>query len=239
MKHHDSNRLALVSGAAKGIGKACVEVFTRHGWRVAALDRDEGVRSVFSAGHPVTPIVADVTDAAALAEELEKIATPVHALVNAAGIFPPTSLATFSVGEYRRIFDVNVLGTLLLSQLASRDMPAGGAIINVASINGFIPRADQILYAATKAAVVSITRSMAADLAQRQIRVNAIAPGPVETEGLKDIPGRLAEAARQVPLGRVQSPQEAGELVYWLVDGEGARFITGETLVCSGGLYMR
>jgi 3-oxoacyl-[acyl-carrier protein] reductase len=240
MNQEENSRLAVVSGAAKGIGKACVDVFVKQGWRVVALDLDENVRSVFAAESLVTSVVVNVTDNNALAGELKKIKrTPVHALVNAAGIFPPTSLSTFEVEEYRRIFDVNVLGTLLLSKLASQDMPRGGAIVNCASINAFIPRADQIIYAATKAATVSITRSMAADLAERRIRVNAVAPGPVETDGLRNIPGRLDEAARQVPLGRVQSPVEVAELVFWLVDGEGAQFITGETVVCSGGLYMR
>lgn len=115
----------------------------------------------------------------------------------------------------------------------------GGLIVNLSSINAFVPRPDQLLYAATKAAIVSLTRSMAADLAPRRIRVNAVAPGPVDTEGVRGLAGRLEEAAGQVPLGRVASPSEIADLIFWLVEGRGAQFVTGETVVCSGGLFMR
>ncbi|MEZ2223402.1 SDR family NAD(P)-dependent oxidoreductase [Rhizobium sp. RCC_161_2] len=156
--------LSGLSGAAKGIGKACVEAFVKRGWRVAALDRDEAILATFTSKKQVTSLVADVANPASIAVELGRFDTPATALVNAAGLFPPTSLATLEVERYRHIFDVNVLGTLLLSQLASRDMVDGGAIVNFASTNAFVPRADQIIYAATKASAVSLTRSMAVDL---------------------------------------------------------------------------
>lgn len=187
----------------------------------------------------IAPLVVDISDADALALAWKSVDAPVSALVNAAGVFPPSTLARMTVDQYRKIFDVNVLGTLLLSQLASRDMVEGGAIVNLSSINGFLARADQILYAATKAAVLSLTRSMAADLAPRGIRVNGIAPGPVDTEGFRAIPGRAEKAAKQAPLGRVQSPREVAEIALWLVESEGAQFITGETIVSSGGIFMR
>ena len=231
--------LALISGAAKGIGKACVEAFLKRGWRVAALDLDEQVRLAFSNDTDVIPIVADVSNVTQLENELRYLEQPAAALVNAAGIFPPTSLATVSAEQYRRIFEVNVLGTLLLSQAASRHMVPGGCIINLSSINAFLPRSDQIIYAASKAAITSLTRSMAADLAARGIRVNAVAPGPIATEGLSGLPGRTEEASRHVPLRRIGKASEIAELIYWLTDGEGAKFITGETIVSSGGLYMR
>jgi 3-oxoacyl-[acyl-carrier protein] reductase len=230
--------LAIVTGAAKGIGHACVEAFLEKGWRVAALDRDDAVRQAFSTDR-VIPLVADITDRIALEAAFGALPAPAAALVNAAGIFPPTSLSSFDVEQYRRIFDVNVLGTLLASQLASRDMDRGGVIVNLSSVNAFVPRADQLIYAATKAALLSLTRSMAADLAPRGIRVNGVAPGPVDTEGVRRLAGRLEEAASQVPLGRVASAAEIADLIVWLVEGRGAQFITGETVVCSGGLYMR
>jgi len=233
------NSLAIVSGAAKGIGHACVKAFVTQGWQVGALDQDETVRTTFASEKGVTPLVADVTDPVALQTELDRLPSSAAALVNAAGIFPPTSLATFEIEQYRRIFDVNVLGTLLLSQLVSRRMTDGGVIVNLSSINAFVPRADQLIYAATKAAIVSLTRSMASDLAPRRIRVNAVAPGPIETKGVRDLGARLEEAAQQVPLGRVGSAFEVADLVLWLVHGRGAQFITGETVVCSGGLLMR
>jgi 3-oxoacyl-[acyl-carrier protein] reductase len=235
----NNSSLAIVTGAAKGIGRACVEALVANGWHVVALDRDEAVRATFASAESVTPLVADITDSVVLEAALAQLPSPAKALVNAAGVFPPTSLSTFDVATYRRIFDINVLGTLLISQLVSREMPDGGAIINFSSINAFIPRSDQLIYAATKAAIVSLTRSMAVDLAPRRIRVNAVAPGPVDTEGVRGLAGRLDEAAGQVPLGRVASASEIADLVVWLVEGRGAQFVTGETIVCSGGLFMR
>lgn len=118
-------------------------------------------------------------------------------------------------------------------------MTDGGAIVNLSSTNAFVPRSDQLIYAATKSAIVSLTRSMGADLAPKRIRVNAVAPGPVDTEGMKDLGDRLQEASRQVPLGRVASASEVADLIFRLVAGRGAQFITGETIICSGGLLMR
>lgn len=238
MKDQGIRPVAVVSGAAKGIGRACVEAFSNRGWRVFAIDLDDTMSTIFPSSD-IVPLAFDISDADALASAWKSVDAPVSALVNSAGVFPPTTLAQMTLDQYRKIFDVNVLGTLLLSQLASRDMVEGGAIVNLSSINGFLARADQILYAATKAAVLSLTRSMAADLAPRGIRVNGIAPGPVDTEGFRAIPGRAEEAAKQAPLGRVQSPKEVADIALWLVESEGAQSITGETIVSSGGIVMR
>jgi 3-oxoacyl-[acyl-carrier protein] reductase len=232
--------LVVVSGAAKGIGRACAEAFLATGWHVAAVDRDAERLSTFVAGKKhVIPIVTDVTDPASVEAATSQLGQPARVLVNAAGIFPLSSLATADVATYRRIFDINVLGTVLLSQAIARTMPVGGAIVNFASINAFMAKPEQLLYSAAKAAVVSLTRSMAADLAERRIRVNAVAPGPVDTEGMRAIPGRLEQLAAQIPLGRTASPAEMAALVLWLVEGEGAQLMTGETVVSSGGMLMR
>jgi 3-oxoacyl-[acyl-carrier protein] reductase len=98
---------------------------------------------------------------------------------------------------------------------------------------------EQLLYSAAKAAVVNLTRSMALELAPRNIRVNSVAPGPVDTEGIRAIPGRLEQVASQVPLGRTATPAEIAALVIWLVEGQGSQYITGDTVVASGGLLMR
>jgi 3-oxoacyl-[acyl-carrier protein] reductase len=232
--------LVVISGAAKGIGRACAEAFLATGWHVAALDHDAERLSTFAAeARNVIPIVTDVTDPASVDAVRSRLTQPARVLVNAAGVYPLSSLAPADVATYRRIFDINVLGTVLLSQAIARTMPAGSAIINFASINAFMAKPEQLLYSAAKAAVVSLTRSMAADLAERRIRVNAVAPGPVDTEGMRAIPGRLELLAAQIPLGRTASPSETAALVLWLVEGEGAQLMTGETVVSSGGMLMR
>jgi NAD(P)-dependent dehydrogenase (short-subunit alcohol dehydrogenase family) len=128
--------LVVISGAAKGIGRACAEAFLATGWHVAALGYDAGSLSTFAAGKSnVSPIVTDVADPASVEAAPSQLTQPARALVNAAGIFPLSSLATADVTTYRRIFDINVLGTVLLSQAIARTMPAGGAIVHFASIN--------------------------------------------------------------------------------------------------------
>jgi 3-oxoacyl-[acyl-carrier protein] reductase len=231
----------IVSGAARGIGRACAEHFARAGWRVGALDADAGAIAamVRDAGRDMLALPADVTDAVAVADAFGHLGSGLRACVNAAGAYPMSSLATATPALYRAIFDVNVLGTVLLTQAAAATMQDGGAVVNFASINAFMPKPEQLLYSAAKAAVVHLTRSMAIDLAPRRIRVNAVAPGPVATEGMRQVPERLAQITASVPLGRAADVAEIAALVFWLVAGEGAQYITGETIVAGGGLGTR
>src|SRR5260370_38788566 len=128
--------LVVIAGAAKGIGRACAEAFLATGWRVAALDCDAESLSAFAAGKcDVSPIVTDITDPASVEAATSRLTQPAQALVNVAGIFPLSSLATADVAIYRRIFDVNVLGTPLPSQPIARTIPDGGAIVHFASIH--------------------------------------------------------------------------------------------------------
>lgn len=109
---NDERPLAIVSGAARGIGRACVEIFVAQGWQVGALDQDETVRTAFAQNERAIPLVANVTDPIALQAELDRLPSPAAALINAAGVFPPTSLSDFQIEQYRQVFDVNVLALL-------------------------------------------------------------------------------------------------------------------------------
>lgn len=240
-------RCALITGAASGIGRACVQKFAAAGWVVGALDvGGDGLGAIGEELDPgsLIPLVADVSAspsvAAALAELADRAGPPL-ACVNAAGVYPPSTLMTADTGLYRRIFDVNVLGTVLVSQAAAAAMieQRRGTIVNFASVDGFVATPDQLLYGASKGAVLHLTRSMAADLAQYGIRVTAVAPGPVDTEGMRAKPERLQKIIEETPLHRAASPGEIADLVRWLVEGEGAQYITGETVVAGGGVVMR
>jgi 3-oxoacyl-[acyl-carrier protein] reductase len=211
-------RTVIVTGAASGMGEACLGRFLSEGW---------------------TSIGIDI--AAQLSTGLATIQPPlrqVQALVNAAGIFPTSNLDSLNTDLYRRIFDTNVLGTLLTTQAVLPYLVDAAAIVNFASIDAFVPPDNQLLYMASKAAVVGATKAMARELAPRGMRVNAIAPGWVRTPP-NIASGRMEAALSAVPLNRAAEPEEMAELVFWLVTGAGAQYISGETIVASGGLVMR
>ena len=226
--------VALVTGAASGMGRACAERFLAEGWQIAALDRAECELEGALA------VTVDITDAAAVGDAVGRAAAelgPPKALVNAAGVYPPSTLETATAELYRRIFDVNVLGTLLVTQAAAPRFAEDAAVVNFASIDAFVPSPGQLLYCASKAAVVALTRSLALELGPR-VRVNAIAPGWVDTPGNRAT-GRMEAARAAVPLGRAATPEEMADLV-WFLAGEGrAGYVTGETLTATGGSAFR
>lgn len=229
----DVDRLgvAVVTGAASGMGRSVVDLFVKHGWDVVGVDLDTTSLDV---GQPVQ---VDVRDRQAVADGLGTALgpdRPVRALVNAAGIYPTSTLGDFTEERYRAIFDVNVLGTLNVTAEVAPHMTGGGSIVNFSSIDAFNYSPSQLLYSASKAAVVSITRSLALELAP-SISVNAIAPGWVDTPGTR-AGGRLDAAVATVPAGRAAQPEEIAEWVWTLVHGS---YLTGETVVVSGGVLAR
>jgi NAD(P)-dependent dehydrogenase (short-subunit alcohol dehydrogenase family) len=224
------SNVAVVTGAASGMGRACAERFLAEGWKVAALDRAQ-VSLDGALG-----IEADITDASAVAAAVRAALElgPLKAVVNAAGVYPPSTLESATTELYRRTFDVNVLGTVLVTQAAAAHLVDGAAVVNFASIDAFVPSPGQLLYCASKAAVVALTRSLALELAPR-VRVNALAPGWVDTPGNRAT-GRMEAALAGVPLGRAATPEEMADLVWFLA---GAAYVTGETLTATGGSAFR
>jgi 3-oxoacyl-[acyl-carrier protein] reductase len=230
----------VVTGAASGMGAAVAKRFVAEGWRVLALDVDSAGLATLQDGlrNRLVPITADIRSREAVEAALAQ-AGRLRAVVNAAGIYPTSTLADFTEEGYRRIFDVNVLGTLNVTAAAVPFLRAGGggAVVNFASIDAFAVSRGQLVYSASKAAIVSITRSLAIELAADGISVNAVAPGWVATAGTL-AGGRLEEAVRAVPLGRAAEPEEIADWVWRLGSAPGS-YLTGETIVISGGLVMR
>jgi len=227
----------IVTGAASGMGKACAQRFLGEGWQVIAVDKSP----VAENNAAQTSVVADIANEAALAENISnalKSHPPLRAVVNAAGIFPTSSLESYSETLYRRIFDINVLGSLNIARVARPYLQSagGGNIVFFASVDAFAVSNNQLLYCASKAAVVALTRSLATELAQQNIRVNAVAPGWVETEGTL-AGGRIQQAIASIPLGRAAKPEEIADWVFKLAGN--LSYITGETLCIAGGALMR
>jgi NAD(P)-dependent dehydrogenase (short-subunit alcohol dehydrogenase family) len=235
-----TQRTAVITGAASGMGLATAGVFLRAGWRVIGLDV---VESEIDATVPGTYIsaVADVRsrdDLERLIGQLLPAGEVVNAVANVAGVYPPTTLDTYDEATYRRIFDINVLGILNVIAAARPRMVDGSTIVNFASVDAFTVSRGQLLYGASKAAVVMLTKALALELAPAGIRVNGIAPGWVATPGNAKT-GRMDAAAAGIPLGRVAQPNEIAEWVLHLSNPSAVAFMTGETVVLSGGDVIR
>lgn len=234
----DTTGTVIVTGSASGMGLATVEVFLGHGWTVVGLDLVEAEPAASSG--TFLPAVADVRDRDSVAAAIDAVLQPdaaIDAVANIAGVYPPTTLATYDESSFRRIFDINVLGVLNVIAAARPRMGAGSAIVNFASVDAFTVSPGQLLYGASKAAVVMLTKSLALEMAPAGIRVNGIAPGWVATPG-NAATGRMDAAAASIPLGRVAQPSEIADWVYQLT-GDRVMFMTGETIVLSGGDVMR
>lgn len=231
---------ALITGAASGMGSSTVEVFLNEGWTVLGLDVTP---AQVPDGHKGTfiPIISDVRSR----ESVEKALTEalgenqsIDVVANIAGVYPPTTLETYDEETYRRVFDINVLGVLNVTAAARPRLSAGSSVVNFASVDAFEVSRGQLLYGASKAAVVMLTKSLALELAPAGIRVNGIAPGWVATPG-NAATGRMEAAAAGIPLGRVAQPSEIASWVWLISHGQHAAFLTGETIVLSGGDVLR
>lgn len=230
----------VITGAASGMGLATTQVYLRSGWTVIALDIVEAAVADAGEGR-LLPAIADVRsrqEIDAAIDRLLPVGASIDAVANIAGIYPPTTLDSYDEDTYRRIFDINVLGVVNVIAASQSRMPAGSAIVNFASVDAFVVSPGQLLYGASKAAVVMLTKSLALELAPAGIRVNGIAPGWVATPG-NAATGRMDAAAAGIPLGRVAQPEEIAAWVFTLTDPARVAFMTGETIVLSGGDVIR
>ncbi|MBE7247863.1 MAG: SDR family oxidoreductase [Actinomycetospora chiangmaiensis] len=238
-------RTALVTGAARGIGLATAERFLAEGWRVALLDIDgPGVEAAAARlGQPeaTLALTADVSDPAQVATAVERTATRfgrLDALVNNAGIAVFKPLLETSFAEWSRVLAVNLSGPFLCTQAAAPLMAAngGGAIVNITSISGLRASTLRVAYGTSKAGLAQLTKQQAIELSELGIRVNAVAPGPVDTAMAKAVHSPEIRAAYHdaVPLGRYGLESELAEVIVFLCSDR-ASYVTGQVLAVDGG----
>jgi NAD(P)-dependent dehydrogenase (short-subunit alcohol dehydrogenase family) len=241
-------KCALVTGATTGIGRAVAIELAARGASVTILDKDaralSTARAIIQDGGRAKFCNADVTDRDSLREALQKHEDTfgtLHIAVNNAGILDAlVELDVHPLAEFRRTMAVNLRGVFLSLQAEITAMKkcGGGAIVNLASIDGVRAASHAPIYSATKFGVIGLTRSAALDFAGDHIRVNAVCPGAVDTPMLeKSSGGRDGARAleKYIPLGRIAQPEEIARVVAWLVSDE-ANYVTGHAVLADGGL---
>ncbi|MCA9176153.1 MAG: 3-oxoacyl-ACP reductase FabG [Planctomycetales bacterium] len=244
-----AGRIALVTGGSRGIGAACCRELAQSGARVALTYRQDraGAESVVDAieqsGGNAIAIAADVSDAEAVGHAVAKVRShwgDIELLVNNAGIFEVVSHEETTLEQWRRMLDVNLTGVYLTTWAVKPAMIASnyGRIVNVASIAGLRARPTCIAYAVSKAGVIALTKSLSEAVAKAGVRVNAVAPGLIDTEMISG----FAEEGRQAlvdatPIQRLGTPEEIAATVMFLLS-DLSSFTTGQTYTVSGGRVL-
>jgi len=241
-----TGKVAVVTGASKGIGAAIAKALGREGASVVVnyasskSGADKVVLAITEKGGKAIAVKADVSkavEAKALIDDTLKAFGRIDVLVNNSGVYEFAALEEFTEESFHRMFNINVLGLLLVSQAAAKHLPEGGSVINVGSAVTRITPPNSAVYTATKGAVDAITGVLSRELGPRKIRVNSINPGMTETEGTAGFSGTDFEKAiiAQTPFGRVGQPDEIADIAVFLA-AKDSRWLTGETLIASGGL---
>ena len=243
-------KTALVTGASRGIGRAIAVALARGGAKVALnyagnqAAAEEALRLVREAGAPEARLFQfDVADPVAAAKAVDEVVSTMgglHILVNNAGIALDQLVMRVKDEDWQRQLDVNLSGAFHLIRAATRPMmkARGGSIVNLTSVVGEMGNAGQAGYAATKAGLIGLTKSVARELASRNVRVNAVAPGYIDTDMTASLPeDAKRKMAEMIPLGRLGSAEDVAAAVAWLCSDQ-ASYVTGEVLRVNGGMHM-
>ncbi len=240
---------ALVTGGSRGIGRAiCIRlasmgahVFINYVSNSAAAEETRSM--IVEAGGKAEIIGFDVADSAACQDAIKlmiKDNKSLDILVNNAGITRDGLMARMSEDSWDAVIDTNLKGSFICSKAATRSMMKSrwGRIVNISSVVGFSGNAGQVNYSAAKAAMQGMTKSMAREFASRNITVNSVAPGYIETDMTKDLSEEIQEKLMtEIPLASLGSPEDVAGAVAYLVSADGA-YVTGQTIHVNGGMYM-
>jgi 3-oxoacyl-[acyl-carrier protein] reductase len=244
-----SGRVALVTGGSRGIGRACCERLAEAGASVAVNYRTnetaarETERLITAVGAKAVVVQADVAKEAEVAQlmiDVEAALGPIDLLVNNAGIFDYLSHAETTAESWQRTLDSNLTSAFhVIWAVKDGMMERGyGRIVNVSSISALAPRPMSIAYAVSKAGMIALTQSVAEPLAAHNVRINAVAPGLIDTEIIRGVDqDRLDVLVAATPLGRIGNVRDVADSVLFLLS-DLSSFTTGQTIVCSGGRVM-
>jgi 3-oxoacyl-[acyl-carrier protein] reductase len=245
---HLDGQVALVTGAARGLGRAIAQTLAAAGAKIACIDVNaewltETVGAIRAAGGVAEPFACDVTDSTRVGQVVDEVIERLGALnilVNNAGITRDNVIVRMKDEQWDSVININLKGTFLFTRAAARPMmkQRGGRIINVASVSGLMGNPGQVNYSASKAGVIGLTRTVARELASRNITVNAVAPGFIATDMTAKLGEEVIEQIKkEVPLGRMGEPQDVADAVLFLAS-PAASFITGHVLTIDGGLTV-
>jgi 3-oxoacyl-[acyl-carrier protein] reductase len=242
-------KVVLVTGGSRGIGRACAEAFGQRGATVVLsyagneAAAAEAVKSVEAAGGKAKAVRFDVADPKACAEAVDSVVKEhgrLDVLVNNAGVAIDGLVMRIKDEDWDKQLATNLKGAFALIRAASRPMmkQRSGAIVNLTSVVGEMGNAGQAAYASSKAGLIGLTKSVARELASRNIRVNAVSPGFIDTDMTSKIPPETrAKMVEVVPLARLGAAREVAQAVAFLAS-DAASYITGEVLKVNGGMYM-
>jgi 3-oxoacyl-[acyl-carrier protein] reductase len=243
-----ANQTALVTGAARGLGRCIAQSLAAAGAKVACIDVNEEslaetVASIRAAGGTAEPLACDVTQSDRVGEVVDKVVEMwggLNILVNNAGVTRDNVLVRMKDEQWDLVLNINLRGTFLFTRAAARPMMKArqGRIINVASVSGLMGNPGQVNYSASKAGVIGLTRTVACELASRNITVNAVAPGFIRTDMTAKLGDEIIQQVlKEIPLGRMGEPQDVADAVLFLAS-DAASFITGHILTIDGGLTV-
>jgi len=244
-----AGQIAIVTGAGRGIGEAIARTFAEEGARVAVVSRTETnaakTAEAINASHPdaAKAYAVDVADFAAvqtLAETILQDFGKVDILVNNAGVTRDGLSMRMSSEDWDVVVDTNLKGAFNFIRAVQRPMAKqrSGRIINISSVSGIMGNAGQANYAASKAGLIGLTKTIARELSGRSVTVNAVAPGFIQTDMTSTLPENIrTSVVEHIPLGRFGEPEDIASAVAYLASAE-AGYITGQTLVVDGGMVM-
>lgn len=231
-------KTAFVTGAAQGIGLAISRKLGEDGYRVVCLDRNGDLltatcRELNNSGFDAVSVIADVLDREAISAAMDAEQS-VDVIVTAAGVYWDRKLDDLKEDDFRKMMEVNLIGTFIIAQEGARRMKPGGRIVTISS-RGALGGTRFAHYVASKAAVIGLTRAMAMELRDHQITVNSVAPGFTDTPMTRSAPPEMFDAWQKLePRGHAAKPEEIAAAVSYLASPEAA-FITGQTLFVDGG----